>query len=137
MLEFLRERLETIPLFAGCNPSDLRVLAERCELRDVPAGTVLIRAGDMGDEFFVLLSGSVERGHGASARTLEAGAHFGELAVLDPAPRSMDVVALTASTVGVLSRQNFLLVLDSVPGVTPQLLAYLARQLRESNLDKD
>jgi CRP-like cAMP-binding protein len=137
VLEFLRERLALIPLFAGCNQADLRVLAERCELRDVPEGTMLIQGGEVGDEFFVLLSGSAERGHGASVRTLVPGDYFGELAVLDPAPRSLDVVATAASTVAVLSRHNFLLVLDAVPGVSPQLLAFLARRLREADLDKD
>ena len=137
MLEFLREQLGLIPLFAGCNPADVRVLAERCELRDVPVGTMLIEAGQVGDEFFVLLSGSAQRGHGDHARTLKPGDYFGELAVLDPAPRSLDVVASTASTVAVLSRSNFLLVLDAVPGVTPQLLAFLARRLREADLDQD
>ena len=137
MLEFLREQLQTIPLFAGCSPADLRVLAERCELRDLAAGTTLIRAGETGDDFFVLLSGTVERGHGHGARTLEPGGYFGELAVLDPAPRSLDVIALTACTVAVLSRENFLLVLDAVPGVVPQLLASLARRLRTADLDRD
>jgi CRP/FNR family cyclic AMP-dependent transcriptional regulator len=137
MLEFLRERLAMVPLFAGCNPADLRVLAERCELRDVPAGTALIRAGETTDEFFVLLSGSAERGHGANAHAIAAGEYFGELAVLDPAPRSLDVVTLTASTVAVLSRQNFLLVLDAIPAVVPQLLAFLARQVREGNIEHD
>jgi CRP-like cAMP-binding protein len=136
VLEFLRERLALIPLFAGCSPSDLRVLAERCELRDVPDGTRLIEAGETGDEFFVLLSGSAERGHGDSVRKLEPGDYFGELAVLDPAPRSLDVIATSASTVAVLSRSNFLLVLDAVPAVSPQLLAFLARRLRAHRLDQ-
>jgi CRP-like cAMP-binding protein len=137
VLEFLQERLETFPLFAGCNRADLRVLAERCEIRDVPAGTMLIRAGEIGDEFFVLLSGSAERGHGDSVRTLVAGDYFGELAVLDPAPRALDVIATTASTVAVLSRHNFLLVLDAVPGVAPALMASLAQRLRLHRLDHD
>ena len=136
-LQELAGRLETIPLFARCHPSDLWVVAKRCELREVPAGTVLIRAGDHSDELFVLLSGTAERGKpGEPARSgsFGPGDYFGELALLDPAPRSLDVVTTSDCVVGVLSRANFLLVLDAVPGVWPQLLTFLARRLRDADL---
>jgi cAMP-dependent protein kinase regulator len=134
----LAERLETIPLFARCHPGDLGVIAKRCEVRHVPSGTALIRAGQVGDELFVLLSGSAERGRpGDPAYRFGPGDYFGELALLDPAPRSLDVVTTADSVVGVLSRPNFLLVLDAVPGVWPQLLAFLAKRLRDADLGED
>jgi CRP-like cAMP-binding protein len=134
----LARRLETIPLFARCHPGDLWVIAKRCELREVPAGTLLIRAGDLGDELFVMLSGTAERGRpGEPTRTFGPGDYFGELAMLDPAPRSLDVVTTSDCVVGVLSRANFLLVLDAVPGVWPQLLTFLARRIRDADLGED
>jgi CRP-like cAMP-binding protein len=134
----LRDRLQAVPLFSGCNPSDLAVVAQRCEVREVGTGTVLIRAGRPGgDEFFVLLSGTARRGHGDHARDLATGDYFGELALLDPAPRSANVITTSDCTVGVLSRSNFLLVLDSVSGLSSQLLALLARRLRERRLRDD
>ena len=129
----LATRLETIPLFARCHPGDLRVIARHCELREAASGTALIRAGELGDELFVVLSGSAERGRpGQPVRTFGPGDYFGELALLDPAPRSLDVVTTSECVVGVLSRANFLLVLDAVPGVWPQLLAFLARRIRDA-----
>jgi CRP-like cAMP-binding protein len=134
----LETRLEGIPLFARCHRGDLRVIARRCELRDVRAGTTLIRAGELGDELFVMLTGSAERRRpGETVRTFGPGDYFGELAVLDPAPRSLDVVTTSECLVGVLSRASFLLVLDAVPGVWPQLLAFLARRLRDADLRED
>jgi CRP-like cAMP-binding protein len=134
----LAKRLESIPLFARCHPGDLGVIAKRCELREVPSGTALIRAGEIGDELFVLLSGSAERGRpGEPIRAFGPSDYFGELALLDPAPRSLDVVTTSPCVVGVLSRANFLLVLDAVPGVWPQLLAFLARRLREADQGED
>jgi CRP-like cAMP-binding protein len=130
----IRGRLEAVPLFAGCNSSDLAVVARRCEIREIGPATPLIRAGEHGGEFFILLSGAARRGHGDHARVLTAGDYFGELALLDPAPRSADVITTSDSTVAVLSRDNFLLVLDAVPGLSPQLLALLARRLRERRL---
>jgi cAMP-dependent protein kinase regulator len=134
----LAERLETIPLFGRCHPGDLGVIAKRCEVRHVPEGTALIRAGQLGDELFVLLAGSAERGRpGEPVRQFGPGDYFGELALLDPAPRSLDVVTTSDCVVGVLSRPNFLLVLDAVPGVWPQLLAFLAKRLRDAELGED
>ena len=131
----LQEQLATVPLFARCHPGDLRVVARRCEVRAVPSDTVLVRAGDLGDELFVLISGTAERRlRGDEVRTFGPGDYFGELAILDPAPRSLDVVTTSDCLVGVLSRASFLLVLDAVPGVWSQMLTFLARRLREADL---
>lgn len=134
----LQARLQSIPLFARCHPGDLRVVAKRCELRAVPSGAYLIRAGELSDEFFVLISGAAERGHpGEPVRAFGPGDYFGELAVLDPAPRSLDVVTTSDCVLGVLTRANFLLVLEAVPGVWPQMLAFLARRIRAADLGEE
>jgi CRP-like cAMP-binding protein len=131
----LQERLREVPLFTRCHPGDLHVVAKRCELREVPDNTLLIRAGDLADELFVLISGSAERGTpGEPIRKYGPGDYFGELAVLDPAPRSLDVYTTSKCVVGVLSRASFLLVLDAVPGVSSQLLTFLAHRLRDADL---
>jgi CRP/FNR family transcriptional regulator len=128
--------LEGVPLFERCHHSDLRVVARHCDVRSVPAGTTLIHAGETGSEMFIVLAGSAARGRPGtpSAKEYGIGGYFGELAILDPAPRSLDVVTTTDTTVAVLSRQALLLVLDAVPGVAPELLASLARRVREGDL---
>jgi len=138
-VETIREQLAAVPLFARCHPSDLRVVASRCDVREVPAGTILIHAGALDDEFFLLLAGSAERGvpGNAPVRKFGPGDYFGELAVLDPAPRSLDVVTTSDSVVAVLTRPAFLTVLDAVPGVSPQLLQFMARRLREADLHEE
>jgi CRP-like cAMP-binding protein len=134
----IRLQLEGVPLFARCHPSDLRVVASRCDVRHVTAETVLIHAGELSDEFFILLSGSAERGApDAPVRRFGPGDYFGELAVLDPAPRSLDVIATADSVLAVLTRPAFLTVLDAVPGVSPQLLQFLARRLRDADLSEE
>jgi cAMP-dependent protein kinase regulator len=135
-LDQIREQLAAVPLFARCHPSDLRVVASRCDVRKVPAGSVLIHAGAQDDEFFLLLSGSAERGvpDAPPLGKFGPGDYFGELAILDPAPRSLDVKTTSDSVVAVLTRPAFLTVLDAVPGVSPQLLQFMARRLREADL---
>jgi CRP-like cAMP-binding protein len=135
--EQLRTRLESVPLFAACHPGDLAIVAERSEIREVPAGTALIRTGDVGKDFFVLLAGTADvMRNGERVSVLEPGAHFGELALLDPAPRSADVVMTSDGVVSVLSSENFALLLDAIPGIAPVLLAFLARRLREAEAGK-
>jgi CRP-like cAMP-binding protein len=135
--EQIRDELATVPLFAGCHPSDLNLVARKCEVREAPTGTVLIRAGEPSDEFFLLLSGTAERGKPGAVRKVLPGDYFGELAVLDPAPRSLDVVATSDSVVAVLTRPAFLSVLDAVPGVSAHLLQFMARRLRAADLHEE
>jgi CRP/FNR family transcriptional regulator len=134
----LAHLLEGIPLFERCHPSNLHVVARNCEFLTVPAGTTLIHGGDTGTEMFIVLAGSAVRGNSdASPRSYGVGDYFGELAILDPAPRSFDVVTTTETTVAVLSRESLLLVLDAVPGVAPEMLASLARRVRNADLRED
>ena len=136
-IDELSDRLRAVPLYATCNPSDVAVVARHCSVREVLSGTTIISAGDTSAEFFILLSGSAQRGHGEHARTLGPGDYFGELAPLDPAPRALDVVATSDCVLGVLSRESFLLTLDAVSGLSLALLGLLARRLRERRLRDD
>jgi CRP-like cAMP-binding protein len=130
----LRARLGDVPLFARAPAPDLAVIAQRCGIREIDEGAALLGAGEIGDEFFVVLDGKVEvRRDGAPLAQLGSGDHFGELALLDPAPRNADVVAVSPAVVGVLDKARFRLVLDAVPGVSEAMLAFLARRLREES----
>jgi CRP-like cAMP-binding protein len=132
--EELERRLAEVPLFARCARADLWVVAQRCDIRPVPTGTAVLRAGEPGDEFFVLLDGKVEvQREGAVLSQLGPGDHFGELAVLDPAPRNADVIVTSDATLGVLSHAQFRLVLDAVPGVAEAMLSFLARRVRDES----
>ena len=133
-VEELRGRLAEVPLFAECHTPDLAIIAQRAEIRDVPSGTTLIAAGDMGDEFFVLLSGRASVApNGAVVGELAPGAHFGELALLDPAPRSADVVMTSDGAISVFSRATLLLALSAIPELAPALLKFVARRLRDAD----
>ena len=82
----------------------------------------------------MLLSGtaSVAR-NGTVVGELAPGAHFGELALLDPAPRSADIVMTSDGTVSVFSRATLLLALSAIPELAPALLMFVARRLREAD----
>jgi CRP/FNR family cyclic AMP-dependent transcriptional regulator len=126
-------RLAEARLFAQCSSSDLHVIADRCEVRSIPAGTTLVRQGEPGDEFFVLLDGKADVLHdGVLLAQLGPGQSFGELALLDPGPRAADVLVTGDATVAVLGKARFRLVLEAVPAVSEAMLASLARLTRSA-----
>src|SRR6202022_4340193 len=51
------ERLRGVPLFARCTTGDLRIIARHLDVVEVSAGTEIVREGEMGDVFFVVLEG--------------------------------------------------------------------------------
>ena len=88
------DRLEEVGLLAGCSRRQLRAIARISEVIEVPAATVLARAGTPGDEFFLILDGSARVEVSPRKRSrLEPGQYFGEMSLLDGGPRSASVTA--------------------------------------------
>ena len=126
--------LGEVPLFSRCSKKELRTVTQSLDVRDVPDGARLVRQGEAGDSFFVLIEGSaVVRRNGRKLAELGPGDFFGELAVLDPAPRNADVVALGPVTVGALDVHAFRSLLRSLPAMNERLLAGLARRVRDAD----
>ena len=131
------ERLRDVPLFARCTTGDLRIIARHLDIVEVAAGTDLVREGEVGDVFFVVLEGQVAvLRNGRKAADLEAGAHFGELGLLDPAPRDSTVRATTALVVGALGHRMFKVLVRDMPSLAGGLLASMAAQLRAAHGEK-
>jgi CRP/FNR family cyclic AMP-dependent transcriptional regulator len=125
------DRLRAIPLFAGARPRDLERIARLCTEVEVPAGRTLCREGESGQEFFVLESGTVQvAAGGRQLATLGAGEFFGELALLDAGPRTATVTAETDVTVLVVSRQEFVGLLEEEPLVAVRMLPAIGARLR-------
>ena len=136
----LIDHLRNVPLFSRCTGRELRIVARHAEAVRLPAGSELFREGEDGDAFFVVLDGTAEVRKGASNRkvnSLSEGAWFGELALLDAAPRSASVVAATDLELAVLGARIFRTLLRELPTISERLLAALAGELREARGDQD
>jgi CRP/FNR family cyclic AMP-dependent transcriptional regulator len=124
--------LAQVPLFSACSKKELQALARRAEERTVKAGEVLVREGAAGDAFYVIVSGDAEvERHGTVVATIGAGAFFGDLALLDRAPRNATVTAKTDMELIVLGQHEFSAMLDEAGGFARTLLVGLAHRLRE------
>ncbi|MGH7332612.1 MAG: cyclic nucleotide-binding domain-containing protein [Candidatus Rokuibacteriota bacterium] len=124
-------RLEEVPMFAGCTRRQMREVAAISKVVELPAGTVLTRTGEPGDEFFVIVDGSASvEISPRKRRRLEPGDFFGEMSLLDGEPRSATVRAETDVRLLVILRRNFQSLLREVPELTHRVLETLSRRVR-------
>jgi sigma-B regulation protein RsbU (phosphoserine phosphatase) len=132
------DRMRGLPIFAGFPDADLERLAVSGAQRRLRAGEVLFRQGAEGHECYVILAGELEViGHpGDEEVRLEvrrAGQIIGEMALIDPSPRSATVRALTHSDVVVLNEQEFTTLMHSNPALTLDLLRGNTIRLRRTS----
>jgi CRP/FNR family transcriptional regulator, cyclic AMP receptor protein len=130
------EKLRRVPLFAGLGGRELERLGMLTDEVNIPAGRVLMRQGDRGDELFVLLRGAarVER-DGRDLVTLGVDDFFGEIALVDGGPRTATVTLSEDSALLVLGRGQFQQVMDEFPQVRGQILDVLAQRVRSGEPD--
>jgi CRP/FNR family transcriptional regulator, cyclic AMP receptor protein len=130
------DSLAAVPFFAGLDADALQRVAGGMRSRRFRRGEVIFHVDDPGDALFIIVSGEVkiwlpsEAGDEAILVRLRPGDVFGELALLDGAPRSATATALSATETVVLPRDKFRDLISSEPAVRDALLASLALELR-------
>jgi CRP/FNR family transcriptional regulator, cyclic AMP receptor protein len=126
------EHLARVPLFSDCSKSELERLARRTTDITIQPGQAILKEGRTGFEFFVIVGGTAEvTRRGKRIAELGPGDFFGELALLDNAPRDATVTALTPMEVIVLTRAEFNAALAEAPRMTRKLMTGMARRLRQ------
>jgi CRP/FNR family transcriptional regulator, cyclic AMP receptor protein len=125
--------LEEIPLFAGVPARHVRKVASLGGIARFDAKAPIVTAGEAGEAFYVILSGraTIRRGRGRATTKIGPGAYFGEMALLDGAPRSATVVAETETVCLIVARKPFTKILETEPRVALALLRALAGRVRE------
>ncbi len=128
------ELLGNVRLFGALNKRELGLISRVSDVLKEPAGTEVVRQGDVGHEFYLLLGGeAVVRRNGRKIATLKAGDYFGEMALLDHGPRSASVVAESDLELLVIGQREFSGVMSEVPALSHKLLVAMAGRLRESD----
>ncbi len=124
--------LQQVPMLRSCSPEELEHIAQLGVALRAPEGTRLVRQGEPGDQFFVILDGTVEVSRdGQSVAKLGRGDYFGELALFDPARRNATVIAISPTTVVSVSRNTFWELLDELSSLRDALLTGMATRLHE------
>ncbi len=148
-MSFLREKLESpklarlreIPLFSELTAGELRIVDNLLHERDFVKDEIVFDEGEEGQAIYFILKGKVlicRQGRpvdGAIAE-LSAGQFFGELALLDDAPRMAQVRAAGDCVMAVFFREDFIGLLHThariASKITLQLSRHIGRRLRET-----
>ncbi len=97
-------------------------------------GQVIFSSGEAGHQMFIVRSGSVELKIGDTVvETVEKGGIFGELALVDPAPRSATAIAGADCTLVLVDRHSFNDLVRRVPGLAFEVMKVMARRLRRAS----
>jgi CRP-like cAMP-binding protein len=126
------ERLKSVPLFATLSKKELDLIVRQADHLRYPGRYRVVREGSPGEEFWLVIEGklAVNRG-GAEVAHLGPGDYFGELAVIDPAPRDATIVSTTPVELMVIGRQRFWRTIEGSPTLMRKLMIGLARRLRD------
>jgi CRP-like cAMP-binding protein len=130
------EALAAVPLFTQLPRKDLTRLGRAVVERHYKKGETIVKEGEQAVAFFIVVKGKVEvtRGQGPKKNKLNdlgPGATFGEMALLDGAPRVATVRAAEDTDCLVLSRWDFVAELRTNPQVAVAMLPVLSKRLRE------
>jgi CRP/FNR family cyclic AMP-dependent transcriptional regulator len=121
------ELIKRVPLFSHCSKKELGMVAQIADEIDLPEGKILMREGDRGREFFVLVDGNAEvRRRGRRLNSLGAGDFFGEIALVSQRPRTATVTTTSPVRALVVTEQSFRSLLDQAPDVQTKVLRALA-----------
>ena len=124
------ELLSDVPLFAALSKNELGQLASIADEIDLPDGRVLIREGERGREFFIVLEGEAEiRRKGKKLATRGAGEFFGEIALVSDVPRVATVTAVSPLRALVIRDREFRALLERVPAIALKVLDAVASRL--------
>jgi CRP/FNR family cyclic AMP-dependent transcriptional regulator len=103
-------------------------------LREFKAGEVIFKEGDAAAEFFVIQRGKVDiRLGNRLLGTLGDHDIFGEMALIDAAPRSATAIAATDVKLVPVSEKQFLFLVSRTPYFALKVMRVLARRLRAQN----
>jgi CRP-like cAMP-binding protein len=97
-------------------------------------GEAIFKEGETAKELYVIKSGQVEIQLGNRLlATLESNDIFGEMALIDSAPRSATAIAKTDVELVPISKKEFLALVSRAPTFALDVMSMLVRRLREAN----
>jgi len=130
-----KEKLSQVYLFRELTPSEIDTLLSISKEKRVKKDQIIFKEGDTGDAFYFIVSGSVRistivPGVGEEALTiLREGEYFGEMALIDDAPRSASAIAHDDTILLLIEKDNFRKLLAQETGIAYKLLWVFTKTL--------
>ena len=132
------EVIKRMPIFKYLTYNELIQVMNITKIISVDTGQPIVTEGDAGDALYIVLEGVVRVHKGeVDLVTLQAGAHFGEMALIDTAPRSASVTAHAKGKLLTITRDDFFNIIKAEPRMANKLLwsflQELSTRLRTTN----
>ncbi|MEK6626006.1 MAG: Stp1/IreP family PP2C-type Ser/Thr phosphatase [Bdellovibrionota bacterium] len=132
------ETLKRIPLFSELDYQQLMKILEIIEIKSFNAEELVIHEGDKGDQMFILLQGKAQvLKYQTQINLLGPGAYFGEMGLIDDAPRSASVKAIEKTKMIVLSKARLFQTLQSDMLMANKVYWFFLQTLSKRLRDKD
>jgi len=130
--------LHTIDFMQELDEDALWDIVDRLKIQLYSEGETIIRQGDSGNKFYILLSGNVkvvaknEKGQIFLSKELTCGNFFGEISVLTGEPRSASIIATTPVELLMLNQEDFKIILSKYPNLAEKISDKIACRQRHS-----
>jgi CRP/FNR family cyclic AMP-dependent transcriptional regulator len=131
--------LRNVPLFSVLPENQLALLVKEVTRKSYPRGTAIIAAGDVTDSLYVVISGrlkvmiSDDEGREVILAILGPNEFFGEMGLIDDAPRSASVVTIEACEVLTLAKRDFKKCLEENFEMAMAVMRGVVKRLREAD----
>lgn len=135
------EILKKIALFEGLEESDLAKLAQVTQAKNIPTGGTLFKEGDVGDAFYLLVEGAVDviKLESGAEKIVSTIAHtdknnfFGEMALIEGAPRNATLKAAKDCRVLFIEKSNFDMMLRLNSFIALRIMTALSKRFRSQS----
>jgi PAS domain S-box-containing protein len=136
--------LISIPAFSGLATEELNALRTYLHEESFPAGRVIFTEGETGDRLYIIKSGQIDivkKSTDDFAGTVRLarrgpGEIFGEMAVIDDKPRFATAVCVDSARLAVMSRDNFMRLLQSEPDLAVRVLKSMVARVEEADITR-
>ena len=131
--------LKRIPIFSNIHGEGLKRIADIAQEKVYEAGKVVFLENEMGDVLYIIKKGSVQiykvlgSGDSKTLAVLHEQAFFGEMSLLDDAPRSASARAMEDSTLLAIDKESFKEVVNEYPEIAFEIFKVFSQRLREAN----
>jgi CRP/FNR family transcriptional regulator, cyclic AMP receptor protein len=128
--------LKRVPLFAGLTDAQYDLLAAGSTRRNFPKGRMMVAEGEPSQSLYILLSGrakvqrSDSEGKEVILAVLGPGEFFGEMSLIDDAPRSASVITLESCDFMAINKESFKAMISQSTEMCLQIMKGLVKRLR-------
>jgi CRP-like cAMP-binding protein len=130
------QELSGVSLFSGCSRRELQTIARSAKEVAHPDGRVLVKEGDRGIGFFLIVEGTAKvTVHGRTRAKLGRGDYFGEIALLDQGTRTATVTATSPVKLLGITAWVFRGLIQEHPTIALKMLEIVAARLRTASKD--